>query len=85
MKVVLGAVSAGMVEKNVLNAASPPADAPMPTMGKRASGQAVPTAQNDRPVRRSGSPTKPVYLRGNNLLQTIKNPFLFYHFVPCDA
>ena len=33
-KAMFGSVSAGMPEKNASNAASPPADAPMPTMGK---------------------------------------------------
>jgi len=34
-----GSVSAGMPEKNASNAANPPADAPMPTMGKPAFGR----------------------------------------------
>ncbi len=33
-----GSVFAGMLEKNASKAASPPADAPMPTMGNPVSG-----------------------------------------------
>jgi hypothetical protein len=43
-----GSVSAGMPEKNASNAASPPADAPMPTMGKPACSWLNVSAFGDR-------------------------------------